>query len=1171
MKKIFLFILFGTFIAFGQNGGSSSQEDKSYLPNSAPASPEAYAITEYGKNGVSESTGKLNLSVPIYNYTAGNLSLPISLNYSGAGVKVNDMSTWVGMNWNLTAGGVITRTVNDSADEDGLITRKYINKDTLTTYASYLCNDYSQGYYDIATYPDMYDSEVDIFNFNFDGYSGSFYLDENFNPIYLENEHELKITLEGTETSNIEKLRNSKIFSITTPEGVKYYFGGTATEASLMASGHRAASRVSSTAFYLFKIEHPINGTILLEYRNDVSGRLFNLNKVYNMQTSTTSSNLYIPAFTSTLIVNQIDNPKILSKIKSLNNSIEIIFNSTVYANRGFLSTLNSIQIKNGSDLLKELDFSYEARVDNEQVTNDFVNATRFFLKKIEINKNIDTSGNKHESYEMEYNDPFSLPERLSNSQDILGYFNGVDNLTLIPSHPVFNGVSSLSYADRLPNFELASKGALTKITYPTRGYSEFEYENSKAKQKKYVVYEGAIQGATIANIPGDNGILEEATTFSPIYKDQEVLINISTNYQNIGEQTNGLYIYQANKSMRVELKIVDITANTPPTYFRRALGMHPNTSTYNYKFIKDHIYTLQLKLINNTNASLIANFNLNVFDGYEMIEGFGVRIKRQKDFTSQNSNPNNVKRYYYGTIDFSSQAIERLPEINMFPKISYFYLPESINDGSPTNETNESMFGVGVNIHSELATKYFNGSNVEFCEVVSTSFGGDNFENGGNEKYFLYSINESQQRVKVTDDGCFHSPDLEAQGGLSEGIHCHVISEINTSITQLRNMYQSFETSDKSHYNGKLIGERNFKNINGQLFKISETIIAFDVYGATLNNATNLIAKNLFNWDLPLNYCGVDEFGNVIGEPRQALSSCYFGFYEVYSYNFNLRRVTNKEYIQPIPMSLYAPLYDSELSFTILSNPDIDIIEASFKKIITTQDYLYGTLKGLPTVVTTNTSDSAVVNKTVNTYVNTASTLPSIPSNQIPIYTSLIAQNRVGSPVQVQQYKNTELLSTQRTLFNNFTVNSVSKILPEKIQISKGEQLLEDKAIFYNYDEHFNPVVMGYADASKTRYMFNTEGLVVAKIENYTGTSTTFPLITGNIDNTNCALQTQYPNSYVTVFKYNLITKKLIQTTDSRCQNTFYEYDNLQRLKLIKDHDGNIVKEFDQQFKPQN
>ena len=1164
MKKIFLFILFGTFVAFGQNnGGTINESDKSYLPNVTPPSPESFAITEYGKNGVTESSGKLNLSIPIYNYTAGNLNLPISLNYSGSGVKVNDISTWVGINWNLTPGGVITRVVNDFPDEDNSVVRKYINKTHLLENASNTCAPFSQEYFFMSTYPDQYDTEVDVFSFSFDGYSGSFYLDENYIPIYLENENELKIKIEGSETTNQFKLLLTKTFSITTPDGVKYYFGGEETESTVMFSGHRGTSKLSNTSFYLYKIEHPVKGTILFEYKQNVSGRLSNLYKVYSMNATTETRNTQILPFSSTMMINQINNPKILSKIKCLDNSIEINFDTTVWANRNFLSTLNNIKIKNGEILLKQIDLIYDAKVSEEHTENDFVNSTRFFLKKVDINKNLDTVGDKYEFYEMEYNSPFSLPERLSNSQDILGFYNGIQNLTLIPDHPAFNAVNSPNYANRHPNLALASKGSLTKIIYPTKGYSTFEYESSDAKKRRYKVYEGLVEGSSVANIPGNNGVIDTLSVFTPAYVDQEVFIDISTNFIDQGDEIYSLSMYQANKNMRVELKIIDLTTNSAPTYFRRSLGMNPRTTTHSYKFLKNHFYSIQFKLLNNTNNDLTANFNFSLFDGYDRVEGFGVRIKRQKDFANDNLTPSNEKRYYYGLINMSNLETHKLPEINYAPKITY----QTMSPGLATNN-DSSPFLVGLTIHSEAAGKYANASNGEFYDIVSTSFGGDNFENGGNEKFFLFAPNLSQYKVELENDGCaLVLSDQTEMGGLSEGINCGLPSPINTSITFLRNNYTTHETTDMGLYNGKLLGERNYRKSSGQLLKISETIYDYVMFEIPLSQAINLVCVNLFNNLVPLNYCTED----LSDTPRHGISDCYFGYYEVNSYNFKLRKVISKNYIEPIPMSLYEPMYESDLNLTVFTNPDVEFVEAPFKKITTTQNYEYGALKGLPTIVTTNTSDSAVLNKTVNTYVNTASSLTSIPSNQNAIYTSLISQNRIGSPVQVQQFKNTELLSTQRTLFNNYTVNSVSKILPEKIQISKAEQPLEDKAIFYNYDEHFNPVVMGYADAPKTRYIFNTEGLVVAKIENYTGTSTTFPLITGNIDNTSCALQTQYLDSNVTVFKYNLINKKLIQTTDARCQNSYYEYDDLQRLKLIKDHDGNIVKEFDQQFKPQD
>lgn len=1170
MRKIYLLIILivNNFIGFCQNnGGSNSQNTEYYLPNITPPSPEAFAISEYGKNGVTESTGKLNLSIPIYNFNAGQLSIPISINYSGAGVKVNDISTWAGMNWNLVAGGNITRRVNDFADEEISKVRKYINEQHLITNASNTCADYSQEYYYMCFRPEDYDTEVDIFTFNFNGYNGSFFLDENFNPVYIENESELRIEIIGPQSTNLERLRATKTFMITTPDGVKYYFGGQETEQTMTFSGHRGNSILSNTSFYLYKIEHPINGLIEFEYTT-ASSRLSFISKSYNMRTTNLTTNNYVSPYTQQFFKTQINNPKILSKIKSNNHNITVNFYSTIHGSHNFISTLNRIEIKNGINLLKEFDLTHGAKNSKTQQSNDFNTASRFFLEKIEINKNIELDINKKEVYLFEYNDPYSLPARLSNSQDLLGYYNGETNETLIPYHSSISAIEHPFFANRQPNFELASKGTLNKVTYPTKGYSIFEYEPTDAKEKVYKTYAGAVEGATVASVPGNNGLLDEPTLFTPIYETKEVVINISTGVTNTADPEYDLAVYQTHKAKRVELKITDVTANSAPVYIRRNFGMNPKTSVHNFTFIKNHVYALELKILSpdgfSTFNQLNAGFNFTVFNGYKKIEGFGVRLKRQTDF-GKNQAPTNIKRYYYRTIKEPENYVLTLPVINYFPEISYAFNSQGLSTNEPT--TNFDMFGYFVDIHSEVSNKYCNPTNNEFYDVVSTSYGGDNFENGGTEKYFFYARNIAQQKVEVNNDGCWIGFMEPIDGELMNEVVCGLPSPANTSITAIRNLYKSNETTDMGMYNGKLIGERKFKNINGSLYKIEELFNEFDTFNIPIQQTVNFVGKELFGRYVALNHCTED----LSDPPRHAMSDCYLGYYLVNSFAFNLKETRKTEYIDPIPMSLYTPLIDSELNFSVMHNPEIAVLEANYKKIVTTQTFEYGALKGLPTVITNSISDTNTVNKTINTYVNSVSNLTGLPANQSTLYTSLLAQNRVDSPIQTQQFKNSELVSTQRTLHNNFTVNNVTKILPEKIQIAKGSQTLEDKAIFYNYDEHFNPVVMGYKDAPKTRYLFNTEGLVVAKIENYTGTATTFPLITGNIDNTSCALQTQNPNSLVTVYQYNLITKKVIKITDPNCRDTYYEYDDLQRLKFLKDHEGNIVKEFDQQFKPQN
>ncbi len=76
-----------------------------------PPSPTMWEFEKYGTYPVSMHTGVPNISIPLYTIESGGLQVPISLNYHASGIKVDQKATWVGLGWNLNAGGAITRTV----------------------------------------------------------------------------------------------------------------------------------------------------------------------------------------------------------------------------------------------------------------------------------------------------------------------------------------------------------------------------------------------------------------------------------------------------------------------------------------------------------------------------------------------------------------------------------------------------------------------------------------------------------------------------------------------------------------------------------------------------------------------------------------------------------------------------------------------------------------------------------------------------------------------------------------------------------------------------------------------------------------------------------------------------------------------------------------------------
>jgi len=67
---------------------------------------------------VDYSTGIFHYQIPLYTLKSGDYELPISLRYTGKGVKVSDNPGLVGYNWTLDTGGVVTRIVRGGIPDE---------------------------------------------------------------------------------------------------------------------------------------------------------------------------------------------------------------------------------------------------------------------------------------------------------------------------------------------------------------------------------------------------------------------------------------------------------------------------------------------------------------------------------------------------------------------------------------------------------------------------------------------------------------------------------------------------------------------------------------------------------------------------------------------------------------------------------------------------------------------------------------------------------------------------------------------------------------------------------------------------------------------------------------------------------------------------------------------
>jgi hypothetical protein len=112
-NKFWIVIALHSFIIKGMAQNTNDVENfrrSSFLSQQVviPSSPEAVSLGKYGDAKASHYTGALNYNIPIYELKGKQLSQSISLSYEGAGNKVHELPSWVGLGWTLQQGGVVT-------------------------------------------------------------------------------------------------------------------------------------------------------------------------------------------------------------------------------------------------------------------------------------------------------------------------------------------------------------------------------------------------------------------------------------------------------------------------------------------------------------------------------------------------------------------------------------------------------------------------------------------------------------------------------------------------------------------------------------------------------------------------------------------------------------------------------------------------------------------------------------------------------------------------------------------------------------------------------------------------------------------------------------------------------------------------------------------------------
>jgi YD repeat-containing protein len=520
--KFKIFILF--FLTYKLN----AQEHIISVPT-----PNAANLGIFNQIPASLFTGVPNISIPLYNVTIGYLELPISLSYHISQVKPDIQPGWVGLGWNLNCGGSITRISrgNGLYDENSFsdATYSYYNVHSELSDQNWCSDVFIKNLlnnpFNLAK-----DYEPDEFIFNFGKYSGSFYLNHDGRWIVQTNSPvDIKVVASlnhqslistfgiGNSTNQFTIQRYYLSFSLKTEDGIEYFFGNDVSEVPNSYSDPAAiefsvdvskkasnfVNELIPTTWHLTKIIHPNGDTIKIKYKR--GDAIYHLTKFigssksnlsfsyttinfwnsilfgwflatdFNYNTSASyfeigyKENLLFPSFIDeiktskknvSLKFNILDANQLGYNLDIINNNIfsSVELTPSPLPNNTKTKKLNSIKIYDKNDILiKQIIFNYL-----DEPTK------RLFLNSLFI---YGQSNNEKMSYEFTYNTSINLPNYNSGKVDHWGFYKGDPDYFSNPA----NIETIRTITEENKNYMQA--GILTKIKYPTGGFTEFYYE----------------------------------------------------------------------------------------------------------------------------------------------------------------------------------------------------------------------------------------------------------------------------------------------------------------------------------------------------------------------------------------------------------------------------------------------------------------------------------------------------------------------------------------------------------------------------------------------------------------------------------------------------------------------------------------------------------------------
>ena len=493
MRKV-IPLLFSIINPFTFTWGQISQlnENKSIIHLPTPATAEAYSFNKVGKLPMDLYRGKANINIPIYTIEVDGIKIPITLSYNTGGIRLNEISSSVGLGWSLSIPNTITKNVMGIDDDYAPIFFKDYEKSFRYTNQSIEYGSNDPRIEEIANiYEGRVDTFPDIFNYYLPTISGSFILN-NEKGYTIPNQD---IIIERVDKNNFSILDNIGNKFLLSSKGAVHY--NIPDHIGLLKS-------VTSQNLYQIDNIFTTSGNKITFY--------YNKEQTYKEEGSYESAFIMLdkkdPQYDTSSFLDYDENTY-------KNYYVELLINKITFPNGNIYFEYSDdigMGVANGEKYRKDLNGKNVAlkriyvtnsfgkiikdyRLNHEYFISEYPKEYRDYrLKLINVYDQLDKN-----YYHFSYDERQPLPGRGTMSDDYWGYINslsgdrinsGYTNSINIPNEIFSDNLSTtLIYEkgrNRHTNPALIQLGTLNSIQYPTGATRKLFYENNQVETEQY-------------------------------------------------------------------------------------------------------------------------------------------------------------------------------------------------------------------------------------------------------------------------------------------------------------------------------------------------------------------------------------------------------------------------------------------------------------------------------------------------------------------------------------------------------------------------------------------------------------------------------------------------------------------------------------------------------------